>query len=136
MAGRRPELIAEQIKEQVSQILLGGIQDHRVGFVTVTDTEVSPDLRHARVFVSVLGSPEQVFESMEALKSATGFIRRQLGRGLRLRYTPELAFVYDKTIGTATRIEEILKEEGDRLQERERREETGSSANSSILEQS
>jgi ribosome-binding factor A len=125
MAGRRPERVAEQIKEEVSQIVLGGMRDGRVGFVTVTDAEVSPDLRHARIYVSVLGSTEQVNESMEALKAASGFIRRQVGKGLRLRYTPELHFVYDETIRNATRIEEILKEEGDKLRERERTDSPG-----------
>ena len=136
MAGKRPERIAEQIKEEVSQIVLGGMQDQRIGFVTVTDAEVSPDLRYARIYVSILGSAKQVAESMAALNAATGFIRRQLGRGLRLRYIPNLHFVHDETIETAARIEEILKEEGDKRRERESGPERLSSADSSSLDRS
>lgn len=119
MPGRRPQRVAEQIREEVSQIILGEMRDPRIGLVTVTDVKVSPDLRHARVFVGILGSDEQVADSLAALKSGAGFIRHQLGSALRLRYTPELHFVYDETTKTAARIEELLKEESDRLRERE-----------------
>jgi len=119
MPGRRPERLGEQIREEVSQIILGELSDPRVGFVTVTDVEVSSDLRNARVFVSILGSDEEVARSLGALKAASGFIRWHLGRSLNLRHLPELHFAHDKTARTATRIEEILKEEGDKAQLRE-----------------
>lgn len=119
MQGRRPERVAEQIKEEVSLIIAGDLQDPRIGFVTVTDTQVSPDLRHARVFVSVLGTEEQVKESLAALEHARGFVRRQLGATLRMKRTPELHFVYDETGQTAARIEEILSEEVEKARERE-----------------
>lgn len=119
MPGRRPQRVAEQIREEVSQIILGEMRDPRIGLVTVTDVKVSADLRHARVFVGVLGSDEQVADSLAALKAGAGFIRHELSTALRLRYTPELHFVYDETIRTAARIEELLKEESDRLRERE-----------------
>lgn len=119
MPGRRPQRVAEQIREEVSQIILGEMRDPRIGLVTVTEVKVSADLRHARVFVGILGSDEQVADSLAALKAGAGFIRRELSSAMRLRYTPELHFVYDETTRTAARIEELLKEESDRLRERE-----------------
>jgi ribosome-binding factor A len=119
MPGRRPERLGEQIREEVSQIILGELNDPRIGFVTVTDVEVSSDLRNARVYVSILGSDEDVARSLAALKAASGFIRWHLGRALNLRHLPELHFAHDKTARTATRIEEILKEEGLKARPRE-----------------
>ena len=111
MTGRRPERISEQIKEEVSLIIAGEMSDPRIGFVTVTDAKVSPDLRHAKIHVSILGSEEEVAQSLQALNRASGFIRHQLGAALRIRRIPELHFAFDDTIRTAARIEEILTEE-------------------------
>src|SRR5262252_94898 len=127
MPGRRPERLGEQIREEVSQIILGELNDPRIGFVTVTDVEVSSDLRNARVYVGILGSDEDVARSLAALKAASGFIRWHLGRALNLRHLPELHFAHDKTARTATRIEEILKEEGFKAQSREGDDAVGSS---------
>jgi ribosome-binding factor A len=120
MPGRRPERLAEQIKEEVSLIIAGEVEDPRVGFVTVTEARVTPDLKHAKIYVSVLGTEQEVKESIAALKHASGFIRTQLGAMLRMRRTPELHFVYDETTETAARIEELLSEEVKKAQERER----------------
>ena len=119
MPGRRPERLGEQIREEVSQIILGELSDPRIGFVTVTDVEVSSDLRNARIYVSILGSDEEVARSLGALRAASGFIRWHLGRSLNLRHLPDLHFAHDKIARTATRIEEILKEEGVKAQSRE-----------------
>ena len=119
MPGRRPERLGEQIREEVSQIILGELSDPRIGFVTVTDVEVSSDLRNARIYVSILGSDDEVARSLGALRAASGFIRWHLGRALNLRHLPDLHFAHDKTARTATRIEEILKEEGVKAQSRE-----------------
>jgi ribosome-binding factor A len=119
MAGRRPERLGEQIREEVSQIVLGELNDPRIGFVTVTDVQVSSDLRNARIYVSIFGSEEDIVRSLGALKAASGFIRWHLGRSLNLRHLPDLHFAYDKTARTATRIEEILKEEGYKARRRE-----------------
>jgi len=119
MPGRRPERLGEQIREEVSQIILGELNDPRIGLVTVTDVEVSSDLRNARVYVSILGSEEEIAHSLGALKAASGFIRWHLGQSLNLRHLPELHFAHDKTARTATRIEEILKEEGYKAQIRQ-----------------
>jgi ribosome-binding factor A len=119
MPGRRPERLGEQIREEVSQIILGELSDPRIGFVTVTDVEVSSDLRNARIYVSILGSDDEVARSLGALRAASGFIRWHLGRALNLRHLPDLHFAHDKAARTATRIEEILKEEGVKAQSRE-----------------
>ena len=119
MPGRRPEKVAERIKEEVSQIIAGDLKDPRLGFITVTDARVSPDLRHARIYVSVMGSDQAINSSLAALKSASGFIRRELGSSLHLVRTPELHFERDQTAMSASRIEEILREESEKLRERE-----------------
>jgi ribosome-binding factor A len=119
MPGRRPERIAEQIREEVSQLITGEMRDPRIGPVTVTEVKVTPDLRHAKVFVGIIGSEEQARDSLSALRSASKFIRHHLGSALRLKYTPEVHFVFDNTLDSAMRIEEVLKEEMEKLKERE-----------------
>ncbi len=96
----------------------GDLKDPRVGFVTVTDVRTSPDLSHARVFVSVLGehgapsTPERREASLEGLRSAHGFLQSQIAGELRLKRTPTLEFAYDDTVDRAMRVEEILDEIG------------------------
>ncbi len=117
MTGRRPERLAEQIKEEVSSIIAGELDDPRVGFVTVIETKVSPDLKYAKIFVSVMGEDHQIAESMKALDHASGFIRHRLGSVLRIKRAPELRFIYDDTERTAARIEELLSEEVQRAKD-------------------
>ena len=117
MPGRRAERLAEQIREELSLIIAGEVEDPKVGFVTVTEAKVSADLRTAKVYVSVLGTEEEVKESMAALKHAAGFIRNQLGVVLRMKRTPDLHFVYDDTDLRAARIEELLNQEGAKAKE-------------------
>ena len=119
MIGRRQERLAEQIKEEVSMIIAGEVEDPRVGTVTVTDARLTPDLRYAKIYVTVIGSEQEIDESLAALKHAAGFIRTQLGAVLRMRRTPELHFVYDNTTESATRIEKILSEEEEKARARE-----------------
>lgn len=119
MPGRRPERLAEQIKEELSLIIGGEVEDPRVGFVTVTGAKLTADLRTAKVYVSVLGTEEEVKGSLAALRHASGFIRAQLGAVLRIRHTPELHFVYDDADVRAARIEELLSEEAAKARERE-----------------
>lgn len=111
MPGRRPERLAEQIKEEVSLIIAGEVEDPRVGSVTVTDAKLSADLRHAKIYVSVIGNADEIKGSLAALRHASGFIRAQLGAVLRMRHTPELHFAHDETEVRAARIEELLSEE-------------------------
>lgn len=119
MTGRRSERLAEQIKEEISLIIAGEVEDPRVGFVTVTDAKLTPDLRYAKIYVSVLGTEAEIKESLAALKHAAGYIRTQLGSVLRMKRTPELHFVYDDTTETAARIEELLSEEVEKARARE-----------------
>ena len=123
MTGRRPQRLAEQIKEEVSLVIAGELEDPRVGLVTVTEARLSPDLRHAKIFVSVRGTKEEVKASLAALKHAAGFIRAQLGPSLTVRYTPELHFVHDDSVETAARIEELLSEEIQKVREQEQSQE-------------
>jgi ribosome-binding factor A len=116
---RRPERLAEQIREEVSLIIGGEIEDPRLGVVTVTDVKLSPDLRYARIYVSAVGSDEEVRASLAALRHATGFIRHQLGFVLRMRRIPELTFIHDQTDERAARIEELLSQEVKKATERE-----------------
>ena len=110
----RSHRLAEELKNEISVIIAQEIKDPRVGFATVTEVKVSPDLRHARVLVSVLGSPQEKQETFEALVRATRYIRRLIGARIRLRHTPELSFAYDDSIEhgeTMMRLfEEIHKE--------------------------
>ena len=133
MTGRRPERIASQIREEISRIIAGELHDPRIGFVTVTDARISPDLRHAKIFVTVLGTEDEAVQALDALKHASGYIRHQLGAVIRLKHIPELHFVFDDTINTAARIEEILSEEVKKAREREQEQELESGSADDFL---
>lgn len=105
----RPERLAELIRQTIAAFLTGGVRDPRIGFVTVTGVEVSPDLSHARVRVSVMGTEEERARSLEGLGSAAGFLRAQLSRELALRTSPELHFELDRGLEHAARIDEVLR---------------------------
>jgi ribosome-binding factor A len=94
----RPKRIAEAIRTEVADILAREMKDPRLGFATVTDVEVSGDLRHVKIFVSVMGDETQVSETMAALESATGFVRTEIGKRVRLRHTPEIVFRHDTSL--------------------------------------
>ena len=119
MTGRRAERLAEQVKEEVSLIIAGEVEDPRVGVVTVTDVRLTPDLHYAKIYVSIIGTEAEAQASLAALKHAAGFIRTQLGAVLRMKRTPELHFVRDEVTETAARIEAILSEEVAKAQARE-----------------
>src|ERR1051325_3677550 len=109
MQGRRIDRIEEQIRMELSEILGREVHDPRVHLVTITRVKISPDLRHARVFVSSLGGPEERKKALQGLRSAAGYARRSLGARLHhLRRTPELTFDYDETLEEETRIEQLL----------------------------
>ncbi len=107
---RRVSRVAELIKREVSQMLLHGIKDDRVGtgLVSVTDVDVSGDLQHAKIFVSIYGTEEAKAQTMAGLKSATGYVRSELGQRVRLRRTPEVVFVEDLSIERGTRVLSLL----------------------------
>ncbi|TVQ19082.1 MAG: 30S ribosome-binding factor RbfA [Leptolyngbya sp. DLM2.Bin15] len=107
---RRVERVAELIRREVSQMLVADIKDERVGMgmVSVTDVDVSGDLQHAKIFVSIYGSDEARAETMEGLRSATGFVRSELGKRVRLRRTPEVLFVEDRGIERGSRVLSLI----------------------------
>ncbi len=108
--GRRVARVGESIRREVSHLLLSGIKDDRVGMgmVSVTDVQVSGDLQHAKIFVSIYGSSEAKAEAMAGLKSATGFVRTELGQRLRLRRTPEVIFLEDESIERGTKVLSLI----------------------------
>jgi ribosome-binding factor A len=105
---RRQRQVAELLHEEISLLIQRRVRDPRLGFVTVTGVEVSPDLRVAHVYVSVLGSDDDVQRSLESLRRAAGFFRRELGASLSLRYLPELNFRPDDTLERGFRIDRLL----------------------------
>lgn len=107
---RRVSRVAELIKREISQMLLSGIKDDRVGtgLVSVTDVDVSGDLQHAKIYVSIYGTDEAKAETMAGLKSATGYVRSELGARVRLRRTPEVLFVEDRSIERGNKVLSLL----------------------------
>ena len=113
---RRPDRVSEAIREEVATFLAEGAKDPRlVAFVTVTGAEVGRDLRHAKVFVSILGTDEEKAKTMEGLKSIATHLRARIGRALRLRVAPEIQFQADESIARAARIDQLLAQVRDDL---------------------
>ncbi|MBE3571643.1 MAG: 30S ribosome-binding factor RbfA [Moorella humiferrea] len=106
----RVERVAEQMKKEIAQILRDELKDPRLeaGLVTVTGVELSSDLRYAKVYVSIYGDENQKKEVMEWLARATGYVRREIGQRLKLRYTPEIAFKFDNSIEHGDLINRLL----------------------------
>ena len=100
--------VNEAVREVVSVRIAEGLRDPRIGFVTVTSVDTSPDLRQARVYVSVLGSPEERDATMAGLESAHGVLQQAVAQELRLKHTPTLQFVFDESIDRGMRISELL----------------------------
>ena len=100
--------VNEAVREVVSARLAEGLRDPRIGFVTVTSVETSPDLMHARVYVSVLGDAEERDATMAGLESAHGVLQLAVARELRMKHTPTLEFLFDESIGRGMRITELL----------------------------
>ncbi|MDC3414098.1 30S ribosome-binding factor RbfA [Aquibacillus sp. 3ASR75-11] len=113
MSDLRVNRVGEQMKKELGDILGKKIKDPRVGFVTVTDVEVTGDLQQAKVFISVLGDEKQKQDTLMGLAKAKGFIRSEIGKRIRLRKTPELLFEFDEAIEKGNRIEHILRELND-----------------------
>jgi len=105
----RPERVSELIRQAVGQFLTGDVRDPRIGFVTVIGVDVSTDLSHANVRVSVMGTEEEKAQSLEGLASAARYLRAQLSSDLHLRTSPELHFHLDRGIEHAQRIDQVLK---------------------------
>ena len=108
MGQLRMERVQELMKQDISKIILEDVKDPRIGFVTVTRVHVTNDLRSARVFVSLLGSDEQMADCWRGLNRSLGFIRREVGRRVRLRYTPELSQEIDDSMAYSAHIQKLL----------------------------
>ncbi|PKM79885.1 MAG: ribosome-binding factor A [Firmicutes bacterium HGW-Firmicutes-14] len=119
MTSHRANRVAEEIKKEITQMLRDEMKDPRLGFITVTGVEVTPDIRYAKVFVSIFGNDENKAQSLQALESAKGFVRSELGKRMRLRYTPEISFKFDSSIEYGARIMKLLKEVKDTENENE-----------------
>ncbi|MEB3171668.1 MAG: 30S ribosome-binding factor RbfA [Synechococcaceae cyanobacterium] len=118
--GRRVERVAALIRREVSELLRSGIKDERIhsGLVSVTHAEVAGDLQHCRIFVSVLGSDDDRSQVLAGLKAAAPYVKGELGRRLRLRRTPEVAFQLDRGLERGTSVLELLHRLEEERQER------------------
>lgn len=110
MGIQRAQKVGEEIQREISTLLVKGMKDPRIGFVTITAVEVTSDLSSARIFFTVIGDERARRESEAGLKSAIPFLRREVGRQLRLRHVPELHFQYDVSLEYGNRIEALLKD--------------------------
>jgi ribosome-binding factor A len=108
--GHRQERLADQIRIEVAEMIEGELRDPRIGFATVTRVELSPDLRHGRVLVSVFGGEESQAETLQGLSSATGYVRREITRRLGLRRAPEIVFVLDRGEEEVAKVQKLLDE--------------------------
>jgi ribosome-binding factor A len=106
----RTERVAEAIREELMDIVQKDLKDPRIGITSVTHVEVSPDLKHARIFLSVLGDKQDQDDCLAALTKASGRIKKELAKRIKLRCTPELVFSIDLSVEHSLRISEILKE--------------------------
>ena len=107
---KRSERLGELILGEISDLIRREIKDPRIGFVTFTRVEMSDDLRHAKVFVSCIDAEPAKARTLQGLCSATGYIRRHLGRALHLRYAPEIAFLLDDSFEHGAKIAQLLRQ--------------------------
>ncbi len=110
LESQRAHRIGEQIHQEVSSLLVKGLKDPRIGFVTITYVEVTSDLHLARIYYTVMGDTESRKNTVKGLKSSIPFIRKELGRRIRTRYIPELLFQYDTSLEYGNRIENLIRE--------------------------
>ena len=110
MEGKRSEKVADLIQREISEMLLRTLKDPRIGFVTITRVTVSDDCRMAKVYFSVMGTLADRERSMEGLNHAKGYVRKELGRRIRLRYAPEVVFQFDPSIEYGIHLEEMIHE--------------------------
>ncbi len=110
MQFQRSHRVGEQIQKEISALLLKGLKDPRIGFVTITEVKVTSDLGLARVYFTVMGEEQVRRETAQGLTSATPYLRRELGKRLRLRHVPELIFEFDTALEYGNRIASLLQE--------------------------
>jgi ribosome-binding factor A len=110
-APRRTERVSDEIRRRLTELIRRELKDPRVSFLSsITRVQMSPDLRYAKVFVSVMGTPDEQQQTVQVLTRAAGFLRHHLGVDLRLRHTPELHFVLDQSIAEGDRILRLMRE--------------------------
>lgn len=110
-APHRAERVSDEIRRRLTDLISRELKDPRVSFLSsITRVEMSPDLRYAKIYISVMGTPEEQKETITALKHAAGFLRHELGADLRLRHTPELSFVLDHSLEIGDRVLRIIQE--------------------------
>ena len=107
---KRSNRLGDLIQQEISDILHRRIKDPRIGFCTIIRVDVSDDLRHAKVYVSIMGTENEQKSTLAGLKSANGFIRREISHRISLRYTPEIVFVLDKSVDHSIRINQLINE--------------------------
>ncbi|HLS07176.1 MAG TPA: 30S ribosome-binding factor RbfA [Bacillota bacterium] len=112
MSNIRANRVAEEIKKEMGEIITRKLKDPRIGFVTVTDVEVTGDLQQATIFISVLDKDKKD-STLVGLSKANGFIRSEIGKRIQLRKTPEITFEFDEALERGSRIEEILRDLND-----------------------
>ena len=111
MTEQRAQRVAEEMKREISDILRNELKDPRTsGLISVTNVNLTRDLRHAKVFISVFGSELEQQETLTALSRAVGFVRTEVGRRIRLRHTPQISFLLDKSIAYGAHINRVLRE--------------------------
>jgi ribosome-binding factor A len=108
MEGKRSERVADLVRKEISEMLVRTIKDPRIGFVTITRVTVTDDCRSARIYYSVVGPPDEREQSLEGLNSAKGYIRRELGHRMKLKYTPEIVFQFDPSVEYAVHMGELI----------------------------
>jgi ribosome-binding factor A len=109
--------VNESIREVLSAEIAAGLKDPRIGFVTVTGVEATPDLRHAKVYVSVLGGERERRETLAGLEASRGYLQGRVAEDVHMKRTPQLTFIYDETTDRAMRIERLIKKEAEELGE-------------------
>ena len=106
----RRDRVAEQVRREIAELIRSEVKDPRVGMISITDVEVTPDYAHAKVFFSTLGGSAQVAEVLAGLSKASGFLRRELGKRIRIHTTPQLHFVFDESLERGMNMDQLIRE--------------------------
>ncbi len=110
MEFKRSHRVGDQIQKEISALLIKGLKDPRIGFVTITAVEVNTDMSLARIFFSAFGSESEIKNTEKGLKSSAPYLRRELAKRMRLRYVPELMFEFDRSLAYGNRIETLIQQ--------------------------
>jgi len=104
----RGQRVAEQIRRELAELIRQEVKDPRVSFISLTDVELTPDYAHAKVFFTAMGGADSVLEILEGLRRASGFLRRELGKRVRIHTLPELHFHYDRSVEEGSRLSQLI----------------------------